>query len=162
MILVKDIVMTQEDLVIRHDVEIATLKINFEKQNKKLDDILRELSELTSYNVDVSRKVNSTVFGNGHPGLVKDMEQMKERIELRQHAHDSDMNGVFEHLKLQQVAHDKDVAHILEQIQNQQLSHDKDIRRINNILCWGGITLFGLMSSIIGYLLYIMVQHLIK
>jgi chaperonin cofactor prefoldin len=154
--------MTQEDLLVRHDVEITTLKANFEKQNKKLDDILSELNELTSYNVEVSRKVNSTVFGNGHPGLVKDMEQLKERSELRQHAHDTDMNGVFEHLKLQQTAHDKDVAHILKQLQDQQTSHDKDIRRINNILCWGGITLFGVMSSTIGYMLYVIVQHLTK
>lgn len=82
------------DSIIRHHERISVLEKAIEKQEPKLDSIISTLGKLSSYNVEVAAGLRKAVFGNGSPGLVKEMEQIKERTESRKDTHDKDITRV--------------------------------------------------------------------
>jgi hypothetical protein len=88
-------VMTDEEAkCARHDMRISQMETGFEKQQVILEKILSTLSTLSSYNIEVSRKVHAAVFGNGSPGLLKDMARIQERTDARKEQHDRDVKRI--------------------------------------------------------------------
>lgn len=119
------------DTTIRHDGRIAGLEKAMAEQKPMLEAIRDTLSTLSSYNIQVVSGMKKTLYGNGSPGLVTDMTEMKATVE-----------------------------NMLKIIAERKEMHDKEIGRVHSVLCWGGIALFGILVSMIGWLIPTLVRYL--
>ena len=118
------------DTTTRHDERIEALEKCWEKQEPKLDSIISTLSTLSSYNIQVVSGMKKTLYGNGNPGLIKDMMELKSNIE-----------------------------NMLKIIEERKQTHDKELGRVHAVLCWGGISLFGVLVGTIGWLIPYLIKY---
>ena len=120
------------DAVIRHDERLRQLETTLEAQTPKLDSIVNTLSTLSSYNIQVVSGMKKTLYGNGTPGLVKDMTEIKTNIE-----------------------------NMLKIIEERKQTHNKEIGRVHQFMCWGGVTVFGILVSTIGWLIPTLIKYML-
>ncbi len=119
------------DTTTRHDERIEALEKCWEKQEPKLDAIISTLSTLSSYNIQVVSGMKKTLYGNGNPGLVKDMMELKSNTE-----------------------------NMLKIIEERKQMHDKELGRVHSAMCWGGIAVFGILVSTIGWLIPTLIKYM--
>ena len=81
-------------ICVRHDERIKQVADAIIEQKEMLSAILETMAKLSSYNVEVSRKVHAAVFGNGNPGLIKEVTLLRERTESRKEQHDRDVRRI--------------------------------------------------------------------
>ena len=76
---------------VRHDERLSVLEDNWKDVKTLLQAVQADLSRLSSYNVEVASGLRKAVFGNGSPGLVSDVTQIKATIEARKGVHDKEI-----------------------------------------------------------------------
>ena len=79
---------------IRHDLRLTALEECMREQKPMLQAIVTDLGRLSSYNVEVAYSLKKAVFGNGTPGLLGEMMQIKERTTAREQAHNDDIRRI--------------------------------------------------------------------
>ena len=70
------------------------------------------------------------MFGNGQPGLQTEMVETKTTI--------------------------KEIKNLIE---DRKQVHDKELGRVHAVLCWGGISLFGVLVGTIGWLIPYLIKY---
>lgn len=76
---------------IKHELQLQNLMDGFEEQKCLLKTISNDLARLSSYNVQVAEDIKKAVFGNGNPGLIREMTILRERTEERKVIHDKEI-----------------------------------------------------------------------
>ena len=64
-----------------HRFRLGQLESNFQQQSILLLSIRDELSRLSSLQVNSINQMTRAVYGNGEPGLIKDVLVLKERVD---------------------------------------------------------------------------------
>jgi len=118
------------ETTIRHDGRIDALENNWAELRIFMDAVTKELGRLSSYNVEVASGLRKAVFGNGQPGLQTEMVETKTTI--------------------------KEIKNLIE---DRKQVHDKELGRVHAVLCWGGISLFGVLVGTIGWLIPYLIKY---